>query len=88
LVRKRKASTDLTSGAAKESKVEIELEGMNSEGKEEVTIPVLVDVSSSAAGNGLGDAQIAKKRRDTGSRIGSSVVLVSGFVGACLFYPA
>ena len=85
LVRKRKASTDLTSGAAKESKVEIELEGMNSEGKEEITIPVVVDVSSSAPGNGLGETQAAKKRKDTGSRIGSSVVLVSGFVGACLF---
>lgn len=81
LVRKRKASTDLTSGAAKESKVEIELEGMNSEGKEEVTIPVVVDVSSSAAPNGHADIQAAKKRKDTGSRIMSALILVGGFVG-------
>lgn len=80
LVRKRKASTDLTPGVSKESKVEIELGGMNSEGKEQVTIPVKVDVSSSAAPNGHAELQVAKKKKDTGSRIMSALVLATGFV--------
>lgn len=86
LVRKRKASTDLTSGAAKESKVEIELGGMNSEGKEEVTIPVTVDVSSSAAPNGHAELQIAKKKADLWSRVTSGLVLAAGFVGSSAEY--
>jgi len=65
--------------------VEIEVEGMNSQGKEEITIPVVVDVSSSTAPSG--DTQAAKKRKDTGSRIISSIILFSGFVGqSSLFY--
>ncbi|KIM29659.1 hypothetical protein M408DRAFT_67267 [Serendipita vermifera MAFF 305830] len=53
---------------------------MNSEGKEQVTIPVTVDVSSSAAPNGHAELQVAKKKKDTGSRIMSALVLATGFV--------
>jgi hypothetical protein len=81
LVRKRKASTDLTSGNSKESKVEIELENMEGDGKG-TTIPVTVDVSSSTAPTGDPELErLAKKRKDTGNRIISGLILASGFIG-------
>lgn len=46
------------------------------------TIPVTVDVSSSAAPTGnTALEQAAKKRKDTGNRIISGLILASGFVG-------
>jgi hypothetical protein len=81
LVRKRKASTDLTSSNSKESKVEIELENIEGDGKG-TTIPVTVDISSSAAPTGDPELErLAKKRKDTGNRIVSGLILASGFIG-------
>jgi hypothetical protein len=74
LVRKRKASLDLTAPNSKESKVEIEVENKgNGKG---TSIPVTVDVASSAA-----PTEQQKKKKDTGNRIISALILASGFVG-------
>ncbi|CAG7850662.1 Putative phosphatidate cytidylyltransferase; AltName: Full=CDP-DAG synthase; AltName: Full=CDP-DG synthase; AltName: Full=CDP-diacylglycerol synthase; Short=CDS; AltName: Full=CDP-diglyceride pyrophosphorylase; AltName: Full=CDP-diglyceride synthase; AltName: Full=CTP:phosphatidate cytidylyltransferase [Serendipita indica DSM 11827] len=81
LVRKRKASTDLSAANSKESKVEIEVENVDSH--EKVTsIPVTVDVSSSAPAGITPEG--LKKRKDTGNRIMSGLVLIGGFLGLLL----
>ncbi|KAG8765531.1 hypothetical protein FRC15_006932 [Serendipita sp. 397] len=88
ITRKRKASTDLSSTNPKESKVEIELEnkfeGNGKEGKG-TSIPLTIDVSSSVVVDVNAEAEkVAKKRKDTGNRIMSGLVLAAGFLGLLL----
>ncbi|PVG02509.1 hypothetical protein CPB86DRAFT_725686 [Serendipita vermifera] len=79
LVRKRKASIDLTAPNSKESKVEIEVENKgNGKG---TSIPVTVDVASSAP---AGNVEQQKKKKDTGNRIISALILASGFLALLL----